>query len=131
MLKEFTCGWIKHGKGRRAINFLKSCTEVCKAIGFFGSHRECLAETSKAKRFLRGMCGLSCWDVVGDAFAVRAAACKESKGGIEMRSGPVSNGRHWREKAWRSGFNGYPWRWGIVGGDLRRHNLDGHWGRKG
>jgi hypothetical protein len=94
MLKEFTCGWI-----RRAINFLKSCTEVCKAIGFFGRHRECLAETRKAKRFLRGTCGLSCWDVVGDAFVVMAAACKESKGGIRTRSGLMSDGRHWREKA--------------------------------
>ncbi len=92
MLKEFTCGWIKHRKGRRAINFLKSCTEVCKAIGFFGHHRECLAETRKAKRLLRGTCGLSCWDVVGNAFMVRVAACKESKGGIGTRSGLVSNG---------------------------------------
>jgi hypothetical protein len=130
MLTEFTCGWIKHGKGRRTINFVKSCIEVSKAIGFFGRHRECLAETRKAKMFLRGTCGLSCWDVVGDAFVVRAAACKESKGGIGMRSGLVSNGRHWREKAWWSGFNGHPWRWGIVKGDLMRRNLDGRWVRK-
>jgi hypothetical protein len=51
-----------------------------------------MAEARKAQMYFRGTCGFSCWYVIADTFVVWAATCKESKGGISMRSGPVRNG---------------------------------------
>jgi hypothetical protein len=78
--------------------------------------------------------------VVGDAVAAGAAACKEGKGSFGTRPGPVSNGRHVRESAWRSGFDDHSWRtglsghrwsWGLLECDVMWRNLNGTVDREG
>ncbi len=78
--------------------------------------------------------------MVEDEVAAGAATCKEGKGSFGASPGPVSNGRHVRESAWRSvfddrswqtGWSSHPWRWGIIECNVTRRNMNGTVDREG